>query len=104
MQQQWWISLGVAIVTWGTTIIAFMRKSELDKLKLEADFDKRISILLDRIDRYEKDFHQHEMGNEKQFENYHTELRTDFDKVFKAIDGLKDTLLALLANGQLKIK
>ena len=97
-----WITLAVTLVGWLGTIIAFMRKSEIDRLNIQAEFNKEISLIKEKVERYEKDFHQHELGNEKQFERYHNEVKEDIEKLFGAINALKDQMMQLAIKGAFK--
>jgi hypothetical protein len=100
--QNLWITIAITLITWASTVIMFLRKTEIDKIRMEADIEKQISLLKNEVTTIQRDFHQHELGNERTFEIYHIEIKDDFNKVFKAVDALKDTLMTLLANGQFK--
>jgi hypothetical protein len=90
-----WVVLGIALIGWAANTIFFIRKTERDRLKFEAEMDKRVTIIDKSLENLQKDFNLHEMNNEKQFEKYHRELREDMDKVFSKIDAIKDLIMKI---------
>jgi len=113
MTIQFWLILGVNIVGWAASVIIFIRKQERDRLKFDSEIDKRITLTNDhhendlrsireRVERCEKDFHEHEIMNERQFERYYQDMNGKFDLVFSKIDELKNMLFKMAMNGVFK--
>ena len=110
MTIQSWIIVIVNAVGWIASIVLFLRKQERDKMKFEASVDKQISLiesehksdiitLKEDVSRVVKDFHQHEIANEKQFDNYNSDVNKKFEDLLKKIDELKNMLFDLAVKG-----
>jgi hypothetical protein len=108
-----WIIIGINSIGLLVTIVGLVKKQDTDRLKIEAETDKRISLLKDghesemrsiheRLNRCESDFQQHEDANERQFEKYHTDTNDKLDKIFDKIDKLKDIVYNMALSQNMK--
>jgi hypothetical protein len=102
MTPQFWLVLCITLIGWIGTGIVFFRKQEKDNMSAKAEMDKELSLLREKIDRHEKEFRDHEVMNERQFEKYHQEMRQDMDKVFKAIEELRNLVFNLALGGKIQ--
>jgi phosphoserine phosphatase len=108
-----WLILAINFIGLAITVATLVRKQDTDRLKMEADTDKRLALLKDhqeseikavreKVERCEMDFHQHEIANDRQFEKYHTDTNDKLDKIFDKIDKLKDIVYNMALSQNLK--
>lgn len=84
------------LITLIFNILALFRmwsKSKIEHEKLRVHVESKLLEITANTDRLDKDFKRHELFNERQFEKYHQETRSDFKRLDGKLDSIQKFLL-----------
>jgi hypothetical protein len=66
---------------------------KMEQSKLKVYVDTKFAEIESNNNRLDKDFKQHELFNERQFEKYHQETREDFKTLDSKLDKIQQFLM-----------